>query len=210
MYDRQTRTEANIHPNIHARTSYREGYHLGQRTFSPVSDTYPALSYIYALLTTAVESGMSNETRLLSLATAAASKGTQDVLQRLSPGLCVALWCIGVGRWRSILRVLPLLLLIPVLYLSLWWCRYLHWRLHVLLRLRLRLRRRCLSLWSLRSLLAHGNNLQPLRPSSPVGLLTRLCRCGWLLGILCWACIGCCSGRWWRWRIGCCCWRHWL
>ena len=184
---------------------YRKAHHPEQRTFSPVSDTYPALSYIHALLTTEVESGIPDETRLLSLATATASKGTQDVLQRLSPGLCVALRCIGVGRWRSVLRVLPLLLLIPVLYLSLRWCRHLHWRLHILLRLRLRR----LSLWSLRSLLAHGNNLQPLCPSSPVGLLTRLCRCGWLLSIRCWVCIGCCSGWWRRWRIGCC-WRRWL
>ena len=43
-----------------------------------------------------------------------------------------------------------------------------------------------------------------------IGLFMGVGLCGWLLGILCWACIGCCSGRWWRWRIGCCCWRHWL
>jgi hypothetical protein len=87
MYDRQTRTEANIHPSIHACTARHITYHLEQRTFSPVPDTYPALSYIHALLTTEVESGVPNETKTTKLGHRHRLQGHAGCLAKTEPRL---------------------------------------------------------------------------------------------------------------------------
>jgi hypothetical protein len=66
---------------------YREAYHPEQHTSSPVSDTYPALSYIHALLTIEVESGIPNETKTAKLGHHHRLQGHAGCLAKTEPRL---------------------------------------------------------------------------------------------------------------------------